>query len=175
MLKKNPVLWGSLIFLLVILNLWKLLPALRRTAQGSGISGGLRLDFPFARSESEKSVHRDLFALGSSPPASPRAHSKGNIAPRAVSSPVPAPKPSSASGTVVEISGGYRLMGVVSREGKSQALIGKGEQLFQVAPGDELEGRYRVQSIGENEVYLTEKVTGNNLRLRIWDQQGDKP
>ena len=64
-------------------------------------------------------------------------------------------------------------MGTVSRDGKSQALIGQGSQLFQVAPGDSVANQYQVESITESEVYLTDKQSGNTLKLRIWDSKDD--
>jgi hypothetical protein len=176
MFKKKPVLWSSLVGLLVILNLVKWLPSLwqGKATKGTAPVLGLELDFPSGPLEGEGSLHRDLFALGSLP--------SGNIKrPKARKTQVPDQTPPSPTptftfpdGSLREIAGGYRLMGVVSRGGQSQALIGKGDQLFQLGPGEDLEGQYQVQKITDSEVYLTEKQTGNSLRLRIWDDQGTK-
>ena len=74
----------------------------------------------------------------------------------------------------MELSGGVHLLGVVFQGGKGLALLGKGEETFQVGVGDDINGLYRVDSIDQDEVYLTEKSTGNTLKLHIYDP-GVKP
>ncbi len=169
MFRKNPVLWISVVGLLVLLNLFHWAPSLwkGKIAPGREAAGWMRLDFPEPLEKGDQKVVRDLFALGSRPLESNRVRRVARAAP--VPTPAASPTPSFPDGSILEAAGGYRLMGVVSRENSSQALIGKGTQLFQVGPGDSLEDRYQVQSITENEVYLTEKQTGNTLKLRIWD------
>ena len=128
---------------------------------------GWELDFPAPLEEGERNLRRNLFAIGP-------VEGTPKITGRFVAMPTPTPTPSSPDGSVMEVAGGYRLMGVLSHGGKSMALIGKGEQSFQVGMGDEIEGLYQVQTITDNEVYLAEKSTGNNLKLHIWDTQGAK-
>jgi len=177
MIKKHPMIWGTLIALLLLLNLVKWLPFLRGGGSGIGkgdSAAGLSLPFPSGAGV-EASRHRDLFAFGI--PSSSGHHpsrSRSGVFPQASPVPTPVPLTPAPSGGSAD-AGGYRLLGVVSRNGQNQALLGKGEQLIQVGRGDEVEGLYRVESIGENEVYLTEKQTGNTLKLHIWDSQGDKP
>lgn len=182
MFKKHPYLWGALVSALALLNLWKWWPS-SRSAPGTGLPGAwngsspLTLDFPEALKKEEKTVRRDPFTAGFSAAAGrapKRAAAKP--APTAGFTPTPIPPAQLAGpdGSVAEAAGGYRLMGIASREGKSQALIGKGDRLFQVGRGETIEGRYQVGDITESEVYLTEKETGNTLKLRIWDPEGDK-
>ncbi|GEM_PF-1619512 len=169
MFRKSPALWISAIAILVLLNLVRWAPSLLR---GKGVlgrqAGWMHLDFPEPLEAGDMNVGRDLFALGTRPPGAKAARRVAKAAPTPL--PAASPTPSSPDGSVLEAAGGYRLMGVVSRGDSSQALIGRGTQLFQVGPGDSLEDRYQVGTITENEVYLTDKQTGNNLKLRIWDQ-----
>jgi hypothetical protein len=174
MFKKRPFLWISLVGVLVLLNLIKWLPSLwpGKASKGTAPVLGLELDFPSGLLEGERDPRRNLFALGPLPSGNTKR-------PKVRKAPVqtePSPTPTFAfpDGSLREIAGGYRLMGIVSRGGQSQALIGKGDQLFPLGPGEELEGQYRVEKITDSEVYLTEKQTGNSLRLRIWDDQGTK-
>ena len=177
MLKKNPLLWGSLVVLLAALNLAKWMPALwpsRASKEKAGASFGLALEFPSGVQEGEKTVHRDLFTLGSrGGSAAGVRRARKAAAPAAVQTgPTPTPTFVFPDGSLREAAGGYRLMGVVSRGGQSKALIGKGDQLFQLGSGEDLEGLYQVENIGDDEVYLTDKRTGNSLRLHIWNGQG---
>ncbi len=169
MFRKNRLLWISAVGFLVLLNLVRWAPVLwkGKIMEGRETSGWMRLEFPDPLDPEDQKVQRNLFALGSRPPESRRV--KRIVRVVTVPTPAASPTPSFPDGSVLEAAGGYRLMGVVSREGFSQALIGRGTQLFQVGPGDNLEDRYQVQSITQDEVYLTEKPTGNTLKLRIWD------
>lgn len=173
MIRKYPYLWGGLILALLALNLWRYLPAWGGKAKGPGASAaGLALEFPQGP-EGEAPLRRNLFDFGAAPSHVSRPRKAAPVA--ALPTPLVTPTPSAPDGSVAEAAGGYRLLGVISRDGRSQALVGKGDQLFQVGRGDDIEGRYHVVSIDENEVYLTEKQTGNNLKLRIWDSQGATP
>jgi len=172
MLAKKLLVWIFVILVLVILNLWKWLPTLGKGSSlslGSVNIAGLSLNIPSGLEDGEKTVHRDLFALGPLDKAGGRANrmklTPVRLFPTPISSPMATP-----DGSVLEVEGGYRLMGIVERDGKSLALIGKGSQLFQVGLGDDLEGHYQVHSITDDEVYLTETQTGNTLKLRMWDQ-----
>ncbi|HTC19429.1 MAG TPA: hypothetical protein VK859_01180 [bacterium] len=176
MLKKRPILWISLVGVLVLLNLIKWLPSIwqDRAAKGTAPVLGLELDFPSGPLQGEGSLHRNLFALGSLPSNNMKRTKVKKTKIPTQTQPSPTPTFAFPDGSLREIAGGYRLMGVVSRGGQSQALIGKGDQLFQLGPGEDLEGQYQVEKITDSEVYLTEKQTGNSLRLRIWDDQGTK-
>jgi hypothetical protein len=177
MIKKHPYIWAGVIGLLVLLNLVRWIPAVWNSPNPSKKMqvGLLELNFSPPLSDGEKKVHRDLFSAvdSISPGVNPKPKSLGKGKAQGPSLPGPTPTPSSVDGSVAEISGGYRLMGTVSRGGKSQALIGQGSQLFQVAPGDSLADQYQVRSITESEVYLTDKLSGNTLKLRIWDSKDD--
>ena len=168
---KNKTLIGvTLIVVLIVLNLWHWLPRFKSNTSFAGptSTGGLTLNFPAPLADEDKVVHRDLFATGSlGQPLHSRPVKKPTVI---VLLPVYTPTPSSPDGSVGE-AGGYRLLGVVSHGGQIQALIGKGEKTFPVLKGDVIEGVYEVLSITESEVYLTEKQTGNTLKLHIWDQQ----
>src|SRR5665213_58189 len=170
MLKKKPLLWTSIILALIILNLWKWLPTWgKANALPVGFIDvkGLSLNIPLGLEDGEKTVHRDLFVLG--PLGRTGSAVKTRLTPvRLFPTPISSPM-ATPDGSVLEVEGGYRLMGMVERDGKSQALIGKGSQLFQVGIGDDLEGHYQVHSITNDEVYLTETQTGNTLKLRMWD------
>jgi hypothetical protein len=173
MFKKKPVLWISLAGVLMLLNLVKWLPVLLQNKGPKASAGGaanLVLDFPSGAQEGKGDDHRDLFALG----PSTSGHLKRRMAKKAQVQTQPSPTPTFAfpDGSLREIAGGYRLMGVVSRGDQSKALIGKGDELFQLGPGEELGGLYQVEKITQSEVYLKEKQTGNSFRLRIWDEQG---
>lgn len=176
MIKKHPYLFAALIGALLVLNLWKWLPS--ASFQGGPKSGAAAhglwsLDFPDPLGAGEKEIHRNLFeagaALGNGPVRRPLKLSRlSKVQPTAV----PTPSDVAADGSVAEVAGGYRLLGIASREGQAKALIGKGDQLFQVGQGGDIEGKYEVQTITESEVYLTEKQSGNTLKLRIWDNSG---
>jgi hypothetical protein len=173
-MKRKTALGISFILILAILNLWKWLPVSggKKSLNNREASFGLVLNFPSAAAEEDKTMRRNLFALGSSSPSGHR-HGSGKTKnlPASVSTvPTLVASPVFPDGSVLEVAGGYRLMGIASREGKNHALIGKGDQLFQVGVGDNIESQYQVQNITEGEVYLTEKQTGNTLKLRIWDQ-----
>ncbi len=168
MRRKKTILWISAVGLLALLNVIRWAPVLwkGKGVENRGNSGWMRLDFPSPQDPAERKVRRDLFAFGPSAiPDRPKQMAKAT--------PIPAPQSSLAlsfpDGSVMEAAGGYRLMGVVSRGGSSQALVGCGNQLFQVGPGDSLGDGYQVQSIGENEVILAEKPAGGTVKLRIWD------
>lgn len=167
MFRKKPVLWISVIGILALLNLARWVPVLwkENLSTGREDSQWLKLDFPEPLNTEDQKIRRDLFALV------PSGNTPVKRVVRAAAEPTPAesPTPSFPDGSVMEAAGGYRLMGVVSREGFSQVLIERGTQLFQAGPGDNLEDRYQIQSITQDEVYLTEKATGNTLKLRIWD------
>ena len=168
-MKKNPLLWGALIGVLLLLNLWKWLPALKGGKAGSSTSSfaGLQLNLPSPPEGEDREVRRDLFSMAM--PVKPRLVQVPRVVIHLEPSPQPTPIGLAADGSIMEASGGYRLMGTASREGKNQALIGLGDKVFQVKPGDDLDGRYKVGEVTENEVYLTEAATGNTLKLRIWD------
>ncbi|MGH7739113.1 MAG: hypothetical protein ACREL1_03095 [bacterium] len=165
--RKKIALGISVIGLLVLLNLARWAPEWLRTKNSmvGAPLGWMRLDFPRPLKEADLKVRRDLFVLEPSREAPVFRRRVVQVRP----TPVPLPTAVSVDGTVQEAAGGYRLMGVVSKGGSSEALIGRGTQLFQVRAGDDLEGRYKVQSVGENEVYLTENQTGHSLKLGIWD------
>lgn len=155
---------------MVLLNLWKWLPVLKGgdgSSHGSTVAG-IRLDFPSPPEGEERRVQRDLFAMAV--PVRPRVVRLPRVVVHLEPSPQPTPLGLAADGSILEASGGYRLMGTASREGQNQALIGLGDKVFQVKPGDDLDGRYKVGQVTDNEVYLTESGTGNTLKLRIWDQ-----
>src|SRR5579859_1724857 len=139
---KRSVFLGLAIGILVLLNLWKWLPSLKGRnglSRGSAMTG-LQLNFPLPAEGEEKAVRRDLFSL-----ALPQKHVLVRI-PRVVVHLEPSPQPTplglAPDGSILEASGGYRLMGMASREGKTQALIGKSDQVYQVKPGDDIDGRY---------------------------------
>lgn len=166
--------WGSIIFVLVLLNLWKWLPRWKedRGFSDKSVLTELTLNFPDALEPDEQAIHRDIFAFGSSNSASGLVRvrpTKNKAVP--IIFKIFTPTPSPTNGSLTEMTAGYRLLGMLSRGGQSLALIGKGDQTFQVKAGDEIDGFYRVQSITESEVYLTEKQTGNTLQLHIQDQQ----
>ncbi len=174
MLRKNPVPWISAVGLLALLNLIRWAPVIWK---GTGMdnrenSGWMRLDFPAPLDAEDQKIRRNLFALG---PSESPSHPNRIMKAASIPAPQASPTPSFPDGSVMEAAGGYRLMGVVSRGSSSQALIGRGNQLFQVGPGDSLEDRYQVQSIGENEVTLTEKPAGSAVKLRIWDPSAAIP
>lgn len=171
MIKKYPYFWSALVVVLILLNLWKWLPSFKTSGSAfakQGNSTGLVLDFPSPSGDEEKAVHRDLFALGEA--ASAPRERRSTVKAAAPAPVLAAATPLATPTPMNEVAGGYRLMGVVFREGKSQALLGKGDQLLQLMVGDEIETRYRVESISDNEVDLTDKQTGNSLKLLIWDK-----
>lgn len=168
-MKNKPLMGLLLIVVLVLLNLWHWLPRWKSNPvfAAKSSSGELTLNFPAPLEDEEKIVHRDLFAIG----YVSLVHHLMKKSRVITLLPLFTPTPSTADGSVAEVNGGYRLLGVVSRGGQIRALIGKGEQTFSVVKGDEIEGVYQVLSVTDSEVYLTEKQTGNTLRLHIWDQQ----
>jgi hypothetical protein len=74
-------------------------------------------------------------------PPAPAAPAPKRPAPQASIAPAPPPMP-------------YRVAGRVVREGVSQLLLARDNTVFQVQEGDTLEGGYRVESIGVNEITL---------------------
>jgi hypothetical protein len=168
MIQRRPLLWGIVITALALLNLWRWWPA-RGVAQGRS-SVGPNLDLPATSIPSQRLLKRDLFTTRQAAVASARPP---QVQVRLVP-PTPVPAATLPDGSVMEATGGYRLLGVATREGQSQALIARGDQLFQLKPGDDLEGRYQVGNIDGEEVHLTEKQTGNTLKLHLWEE-GTKP
>jgi hypothetical protein len=84
----------------------------------------------------------DPFAL----PERPRAP---RTAPAAAQTPAPAtPVPAAAPPMP------YRVAGSIVADGVRQVLLAKGDAVFPIRPGDMLEGDYRVNSIGDDEVTL---------------------
>lgn len=166
MIQKNIRLWAVLIVALIAINLWRWWPSFfsRGLSSRAGAAQGLELNYPQPLSADEETVHRDLFQMGYLG-GSVRSH-KPKVSRVVAVVPTPSAAP---DGSVASTAEGYHLTGIVSRAGKNQALIEKNGQMLEVAPGDSLEGHYRVDSISSSEVYLTDQGTGTTLKLHIWD------
>ena len=170
MIHRQPWLWGGLIVVLGLLNLWRWFPS--GSGMGRGLGPRANLDLPEPSGHEERTVRRDLFQSQAAPAAVRRAPPQVQV--RLVPATAAPTIPALADGSVMEAGGGYRLLGIATREGASQALIARGDQLFQLKPGDDLEGRYKVGEIEDEEVHLTENGTGNTLKLHLWEE-GNKP
>jgi len=179
MFQKHPFIWASLVGILVLLNLWKWLPGFgaQKNRDGRNLDKTrLALDFPEVSGDKEGSILRDPFSVAASPSSARRRRTVAKrTGPPVLPTPLPTAMGLAADGSVLEAEGGYRLMGIVSRQGKSQALIGKGDRLFQVGLGESLEETYEVRNITQNEVFLVRKQTGATQKLRIWEQPEATP
>lgn len=169
MSRKKAFLGGILIALLALLNLLHWGPILWKGKELSSKAplGWMRLDFPEPLEGKGQKIHRDLFSLGNRAPGTVLA--RRPVKPAPVPTPAGVPTPFFPDGSVMEAEGGYRLMGVVSRGGKSRALVGQDKLLLQVGEGDGLGDRYLVLAVAQNELDLKDKPTGNTVKLRIWD------
>jgi hypothetical protein len=84
--------------------------------------------------------------------ASPAPPSPVVAAPQAPAKPVAPPMP-------------YRVAGSIVREGVARWLLERGGEVFPVAEGETLEGGYRVESIGADEITLLYLPLGVHQRL----------
>ncbi|HVM33096.1 MAG TPA: hypothetical protein VMU88_08180 [bacterium] len=155
---KKRMAWGAgLVLVLALLNLWRWMPAFaaHQTTHGPGAPGELDLLFPQGTTAEERTSRRDLFSFAALPAAPSR------------------PKPPAPAAPPPDFP--LRLLGVVIQHGHSRALIGKGDQLFEVEAGDDLDGDYRVRGINDQEVSLWDRRSGGEVTLAIADAAGGQP
>ena len=103
----------------------------------------------------------DGVRLGAWPPRAPLSAPRGDpfaapARPRAAAPPAAAPRAAAPATPPMP----YRVAGSVVIDGVRQVLLAKGDALFPVTEGDTLEGDYRVESIGGDELILVYRPLG---------------
>lgn len=86
--------------------------------------------------------------------------------------PPPPPKPAPAAAPVVETKPvppamPYRVAGKLTHDGVSKVVLVKGDRVLTVQQGDTLEGGYRVDTIGGDEITLVYEPLGTRERLAM--------
>src|SRR5687768_12093161 len=61
----------------------------------------------------------------------------------------------------------YRVAGKVVHDGVAKVVLAKGDRVFTVEPGDRLDGGYRVDAIGPDEVALVYEPLGSRELLAL--------
>lgn len=135
---------------------------------GSGVGEGART-FEAREFELRASVpaaaepSRDLFAAQADAMPAPRAASR-SAQPRPPIAPAPlAPEVDAAAAGL----GRLRLLGVVVREGRSQAYLALDKSSVIAQGGDTVFGRYVVERIGVDAVELRDLQTNNTRKIAV--------
>jgi hypothetical protein len=86
--------------------------------------------------------------------------------------PPPPPKPAPAAAPVVESKPvppamPYRVAGKLTHDGVSKVVLVKGDRVLTVQQGDTLEGGYRVDTVGGDEITLVYEPLGTRERLAL--------
>lgn len=157
----------AVVVVLAVLNLWRWWPETPRTNIGGGRSGADLNAEEFvvqgwAQDAGRHKPARDLFfARGPEPARSPEPLSE---AAPAVVKPMPTAQ-ALARERARESLAAYRLEGILSRQGRWEAFVSKGEERFTVVRGSVIQGRYIVDAIDAQGAVLRER--GTNIKRRI--------
>ncbi len=69
----------------------------------------------------------------------------------------------------------YRYLGYADRDGRQQAFLGKGTEIYILQRGDQLDGRFLVASINPTVVVLREGVTNLEARIELKKDSSANP
>lgn len=152
--------WFIVIFVLFVFNLWQWWPQAKQTAllDGRQLSGQIHEDdlglsgYAIENKQVSK-VYRDLFVL-------PVAETNRSVAAKqtvAKKQKIKRPKKSykrPEDKRKRSALGGFRLVGILFKEGEKNAYLVKGDKDYAVKKGDEIEGRYLVKEVTVSTVTL---------------------
>ena len=120
------------------------------TPPGAVVSD-LALDLARARSAYGAGGVPDIFS-----PSPPRSAAQGASTPRAAARTPPSAPPLP-----------FAFLGRIVDEGKTSVFIGNDSESFIAAPGEQIAGRYRIESVGASSVTFVHLATGTRQVLAL--------
>lgn len=165
-MNRRALLMGAGVALLVALNLWNWWPqAPNKTREAAAPASGFlpddfRLKIETMPEAGTAAPARDLFQP-KRPPPPPVAKVEAPPPP-----PPKTPEQLAEDAARAELAQ-FRLIGIVSRAGRAQGFLMKGEQSFMVTAGDRAGDRFTVESVSTEGVVLTDPRTGVSGQIAV--------
>jgi hypothetical protein len=173
-MKARYVVLVAAVIVLAIANLWRWLPAETRRETASASAAAFR---------AEEFQLRAGLALGASagsgrnlfqprlPPAPPPAPEPPKVVEAPPPPPPPGPPPKTPEQVAEEAARDelrqLKLVGVVFRNGKGQAFVVKGSDVYMVHAGERVGERFQVQSISAEGIQLSDPASRVNGQIPV--------